>query len=72
MILYQIKKGDNFMDSIIIRIKCDHHYQFLNRLRDQGLLFDTIRQALDIDDEGLQEITDSEYELIERLQVSTH
>ena len=56
------------MDSIIIEIKCDSKYRLLNELRDQGLLFDTIRQALDIDDEGLQEITDEKYELLESLQ----
>ena len=52
------------MDSIIIEIKCDPKYHLLNELRDQGLLFDVIRQALDIDYEGLQEITDEKYELL--------
>ena len=56
------------MDSIIIEIKCDSKYRFLNELREQGLLFDSIRQALDIDDEGLQELTDEQYELLESLQ----
>ena len=56
------------MDSIIIKIKCDPKYRFLNELRDQGLLFDAIRQALNIDDEGLQELTDEKYELLESLR----
>ena len=56
------------MDSIIIEIKCDPKYRLLNELREQGLLFDAIRRALDIDDEGLQEITDEKYELLESLQ----
>ena len=56
------------MDSIIIEIKCGSKYSLLNELRDQGLLFDAIRQVLDIDDEGLQEITDEKYELLESLQ----
>lgn len=56
------------MDSIIIEIKCDPKYRFLNQLRDQGLLFDTIRRVLNIDDEGLQELTDEKYELLESLQ----
>ena len=56
------------MDSIIIEIKCDPKYRLLNELREQGLLFDTIRQVLDIDDEGLQEITDEKYELLGSLQ----
>jgi hypothetical protein len=61
-------KGRCFMDSIIIEIKCDPKYRLLNELRDQGLLFDSIRQALNIDDEGLQELTDEQYELLESLQ----
>lgn len=56
------------MDTIIIEIKCDPKYRFLNELRDQGLLFDAIRQALSIDDEGLQELTNEKYELLESLQ----
>ena len=56
------------MDNIIIEIKCDPNYRLLNELREQGLLFDAIRQALDIDDEGLQEVTDEKYELLENLQ----
>lgn len=56
------------MDNIIIEIKCDPKYRLFNELREQGLLFDAIRQALDIDDEGLQEITDEKYELLESLQ----
>lgn len=56
------------MDSIVIKIKCAPQYQFLNQIRDQGLLFDTIRQALDIDYEGLQEITDEEYQAIEKYE----
>lgn len=56
------------MDNIIIEIKCDPKYRLLDELREQGLLFDAIRQALDIDDEGLQEITDEKYELLESLQ----
>ena len=56
------------MDSIIIEIKCDPKYRLLNELREQGLLFDAIRQALNIDDEGLQEITDEKYELLESLR----
>jgi hypothetical protein len=53
------------MDSIIIEIKCDPKYHLLNKLREQGLLFDAIRQVLNIDDEGLQELTDEQYELLE-------
>lgn len=56
------------MDSIIIKIKCDPKYRFLNELRDQGLLFDAIRQVLNIDDEGLQELPDEQYKLLESLQ----
>jgi len=53
------------MDTIIIKIKCDPKYQLLNRLREQGMLFDTVRQSLDIDYEGVQEISDKEYEMLE-------
>jgi|GEM_PF-2204502 len=53
------------MDKIIIEIKCEAKYRLLNELREQGLLFDAIRQALDIDDDGLQELTPEKYELIE-------
>lgn len=53
------------MDSIIIEIKCNPNYRLLNELREQGLLFDTIRQVLDIDDEGLQELTQEKYELLD-------
>lgn len=53
------------METIIVKIKCDQKYSFCNQLREQGLLFDTIRQVLDMDDEGLQEVTFEEYELLE-------
>ena len=53
------------METIIVKIKCDQKYSFCNRLREQGLLFDALRQALNIDDEGLQELTFEEYELLE-------
>jgi len=56
------------MDSIIIEIKCDPKYHLLNELREQGLLFDAIRRALNIDDEGLQELTPEKYELLESVQ----
>ena len=56
------------MDSIIIEIKCDPKYRLLNELREQGLLFDAIRRVLNIDDEGLQELTYEKYELLESLQ----
>ncbi|MBU2535541.1 MAG: hypothetical protein ABIK32_07980 [Chloroflexota bacterium] len=56
------------MDSIIIEIKCDPKYRLLNKLREQGLLFDAIRQVLNIDDEGLQELSYEKYELLESLQ----
>ena len=54
------------MDTIILKIKCAPKYRHLNQLREQGLMFDAIRQALNIDDEGLQEITDEEYSLLEK------
>ncbi len=56
------------MDSIIIEIKCDPKYRLLNELREQGLLFDAIRRVLNMDDEGLQELTYEKYELLESLQ----
>lgn len=56
------------MDSIIIEIKCDPKYRLLNELREQGLLFDAIRRVLDMDDEGLQELTYEKYELLESPQ----
>lgn len=56
------------MDSIIIEIKCDPKYRLLNKLREQGLLFDAIRQVLNIDDEGLQELSYEKYELLESQQ----
>jgi hypothetical protein len=56
------------MDSIIIEIKCDPKYRLLNELREQGLLFDAIRRVLNVDDEGLQELTYEKYELLESLQ----
>jgi hypothetical protein len=56
------------MDSIIIKINCHPKYRLLSELRAQGLLFDTVRNALDVDYEGLKEITDAEYELLEKLK----
>lgn len=50
------------MDEIIVKIKCKKKYLLLNKMREQGLLFDAIRQALDTDTDGVQEITDEEYE----------
>lgn len=57
----------NIMDTIIVKIKCKPKYRLLGEMRNQGLLFDAIRQALDTDDDGVQEITDEEYESIENL-----
>ena len=54
------------MDIIVVKIKCDDKYEFLKKLRNQGLLFDSIRNALMVDDEAIQEISNDEYELLEK------
>ncbi|MBI4645064.1 MAG: hypothetical protein HY738_00345 [Bacteroidia bacterium] len=54
------------METIVIKIECNPKYSFCNELREQGLLFDTIREAINVDDEGLQEVTWEEYELLEK------
>jgi len=56
------------MDVIIVKIKCNPNYAFLNKLRDQGLLFDAIRNALMVDEKAVQEISDDEYELFENFE----
>lgn len=53
------------MDTIIVRIKCKQKYRLLNTLRDQGGLFDAIRQALESDEDGVDEITWEEYKMLE-------
>lgn len=59
---------DTNVDTIIVKIKCKQKYRLLNTLRDQGGLFDAIRQALESDDDGVQELTWEEYKILEGVQ----
>ncbi len=45
-------------DVINISIKCSSH--FIEKLRDQGLLFETIADALEIDREDIEEIDEDD------------
>lgn len=54
------------MDTIIVRIKCKRKYRLLNELRDQGLLFEKIRETLECDWDGVQELSWEEYDVLEK------
>ena len=44
------------IDTIYLKIKLDKNNEFLEDLREQGLLFETIAEALQIDRENIEEI----------------
>ena len=44
------------IDTIYLKIKLDKNNEFLEELREQGLLFETIAEALQIDREDIEEI----------------
>ena len=44
------------IDTIYLKIKLDKNNEFLEDLREQGLLFETIVEALQIDRENIEEI----------------
>ena len=60
------KKGEH-VDTIIIKIKCDPQNKHLTTLRNQGILFDTLRKVLNANEEELDEISFEEYEILEKL-----
>ena len=52
-------------NSIIVEIKVNKGNEELEEMREQGIFFDAIRDALFIDDyEDVQEISNEEYDLI--------
>ena len=55
-------------NSIIIEIKLAQGNKEIETLRDQGLLFDRIRQSLNSNDKEIDEISSEEYEILQRFR----
>jgi len=54
------------MEKIIFEIEVSANNRYLSFLRDQGLLFDRIREALNLNEDELKEISFIEYELLNK------
>ncbi len=57
-------------NSIIIEIKLGKGNKEIEALRNQGLLFDRIRQSLNSSDKEIDEISFEEYEILENFRSS--
>ena len=52
--------------SIIFELKIKQDNNYLEYLRNEGLLFDTIRETLLVEEDELEEISFDEYKIIEK------
>ena len=52
------------MDKICLQIKIEKNDEFVEKIREQGLFFETIADALNIDRENITEIDESNYKIL--------